>query len=159
MGRVGSPVGLKLGEDRVVEPPRCCANELEGDAGSAAARARNTACVPRERSAAFGFARSARAYSTCWMLFCLMLTSKVSSGLLKCAMASVEPCTYNRSLYLPVMKCRRCSLVTLGPGFRKASSLASQTMLLTRFPINKSSSMMSGVKAEVSRVKERTLEM
>lgn len=54
--------------------------EAEGDAGSAAARARNTTCVPRDRSRELGFARSARAYNTFWMSFFLTEASKVSSG-------------------------------------------------------------------------------
>ena len=55
--------------------------DAEGKAGSAAARAKNTACVPRDLSRALGFARKARAYNTFWMSFFLTEASSVSSGL------------------------------------------------------------------------------
>ena len=90
VGRGVCIVGLRPGDD-TVEPLRWCMKELDGDAGSAAASARKTAWVPRDRSAAFGLARSANAYKTCWMLFCLILASSVSSGFLKWANVSVRP--------------------------------------------------------------------
>ena len=47
---------------RVAEPGELAGDAVaEGDAGSAAASARNTACVPRDRSRALAFARSASA--------------------------------------------------------------------------------------------------
>ena len=47
-----------------------------GDAGSAAARARKTACVERERSWALGLARRAKACRTFWMSFRLILVNR-----------------------------------------------------------------------------------
>jgi hypothetical protein len=54
--------------------------EAEGEAGSAAARARNTTCVPRERSRELGLARRASAYNTLPMSFFFTDASNVSSG-------------------------------------------------------------------------------
>lgn len=51
-----------------------------GEAGSAAASARKTACVLRDRSAAFVFAPRAIAYKTPWISFFLMLARRVSSA-------------------------------------------------------------------------------
>ena len=110
-----------------------------GAAGSAATRARYTACVERERSSALGFPRRASASKTFWMSFRLMLVSRRSSG---CCMTWPAE-TYVRSMYFAVMKWRRCSRVDWGEGLRKRSSLASQIMLLTRLPTSIKSSMIS----------------
>ena len=67
--------------------------------------------------------------------------------------------TYARSEYLAVMNRSLCSLVDIGPGLIEGSSLASQIMLLTRLPILKSISMISGVNEFTSSVKDRTLVM
>jgi hypothetical protein len=54
--------------------------EAEGDAGSAAARARKTTCVLRDRSRELGFAFRESAYSTLAMSFFLTDASNVSSA-------------------------------------------------------------------------------
>ena len=78
-----------------------------GEAGSAAARARKTVWVFRDRSVALGLARRARAYSTPWMSFFLIEARRVSSGVEKWEKVVEMDSTYARSTYLALMNFNR----------------------------------------------------
>ena len=148
--------GLRL----VLEDEFCDdSDDDDGDAGSAAARARKTAWVPRDRSVEFGFARRARAYKTFLISFCFIDASRVSTGVEKCEKAEEMGETKTFSEYLAVINRSRSSRDDISVGLTFGLKVASQTILLTRLPISRSSSIMSCVKETVSRVSDRTLEM
>ena len=137
----------------------------DGDAGSAAASARNTACVERLLSSAFGLARRARAYDTFVISFFLIDASSVSSAVEKWLRVAEIGWTKARSTYFAVMNLRRVSRFACGVGFGTVvdwfpeDNLASQIEFDIPLPSLRSTSITSGVKELVSRVTERTFEM
>src|SRR3569833_2342189 len=131
----------------------------DGDAGSAAARARNMACVPRDLSVELGLAPRARPYITCWISFFLMAASSVSSAVGYRDSVVEMGSTYAFSTYLAVMNFSLCSRVAWGVGCLAGSSLASNTMLETLLPTRRSNSTMSAVNDVMSNVSDRTLLM
>ena len=141
------------------EEGRAFVSDDAGDAGSAAARARKTACVPRDKSDELGLAFRASAYKTFFVSFFLMDASKVSTGLEKCERAEEIGATKACSEYLAIMKRNRSSRDDIGVGLMLGPRVASQIMLLTRLPMSMSSSTISCVKETVSRVSDRTFDM
>ena len=155
---MGKDLRLSL-EDERCEDDGGDDEDDDGEAGSAAARARKTAWVPRDRSVEFGFARRARAYRTFLISFFLIDASKVSVGVEKCDSAEEIGETNSFSEYLAVINRSRSSRDDIGVGLTLGPKVASQTMLLTRLPMSISSSIVSCVKEMVSSVSDRILEM
>lgn len=135
------------------------ASDDAGEAGSAAARARKTAWVPRDKSDEFGLAFRASAYRTFFMSFFLIDASKVSTGVENCETADEIGATKACSEYLAVIKRNRSSRDDIGVGLILGPRVASQIILLTRLPMSISSSTISCVKETVSRVSDRTFDM
>lgn len=145
--------------DDDLDEGRALASDDAGDAGSAAARARKTAWVPRDKSDEFGLAFRASAYRTFFTSFFLIDASKVSTGVENCERADEIGATKACSEYLAVIKRNRSSRDDIGVGLMLGPKVASQMILLTRLPMSMSSSTISCVKETVSRVSDRTFDI